>query len=105
MNKGRGSSWREGAGYHPELPKLVVTAAAKGRLRSSDGRLFLAEGPTFQKALYCLLAMRDNGTRMSLLDSERRECRPEQAEVKMKSSSRYVGAMPRTQRHTKEETA
>src|SRR6218665_1950809 len=29
VNKGRTSSWREGAGYHPELPKLVVTAAAK----------------------------------------------------------------------------
>ena len=29
MNKGRGSMWREGAGYHPELLKLVVTAAAK----------------------------------------------------------------------------
>src|SRR6218665_636016 len=29
VNKGRGSSWGEGAGYHPELPKLVVTAAKK----------------------------------------------------------------------------
>ena len=25
MNKGRSSSWGEGAGYHPELMKLVVT--------------------------------------------------------------------------------
>src|SRR6218665_1892236 len=29
MNKARGSSWGEGAGHHPKLPKLVVTAAAK----------------------------------------------------------------------------
>jgi len=29
MNMCRGSSWREGAGYHPELPKLVVTVVAK----------------------------------------------------------------------------
>src|SRR6218665_2515420 len=29
MNKGRCSSWGEGAGHHPRLPKLVVTAAAK----------------------------------------------------------------------------
>src|SRR6218665_1118506 len=29
MNKGRGNSWGEGAGYHPELPKLIVKAPAK----------------------------------------------------------------------------
>jgi len=29
MNKGKGSSWGEGEGYHTELPKLVATAAAK----------------------------------------------------------------------------
>jgi len=29
MNKGRGSSWGEGAGYHPELPKMVVKAGEK----------------------------------------------------------------------------
>jgi len=29
MNKGRCSRWGEGAGHHPKLPKLVVTAAAK----------------------------------------------------------------------------
>ena len=29
MNQRRSSIWGEGAGYHPELPELVVTATAK----------------------------------------------------------------------------
>ena len=39
-------------------------------------------------ALCCLMAVRTYGTTESPLEVEQRDCRPEQAEVRMKSSSR-----------------
>src|SRR6218665_1166086 len=43
MNKGRCSSWGEGAGHHPKLPKLVVTAAAK-KINMPDKCKLLVKG-------------------------------------------------------------
>ena len=70
--------------------KELVKGAEKtrGRERSSDGRLFQAEGPTIEKAMCCLMVMQAWGTTKSLLEAEQRDCRPEQAEVRMKSSSK-----------------
>src|SRR6218665_2333187 len=61
---------------------------SRGRERSSEGRSFQTEGPTIKKALFCLVAVRARGTRKSPLVAERRDRRPEQAEVRLKSSRR-----------------
>src|SRR6218665_1896759 len=61
---------------------------SRGRERSSEGRSFQTEGPTIEKALFCLVAVRARGTRKSPLVAERRDRRPEQAEVRLKSSRR-----------------
>src|SRR6218665_1989189 len=44
-SKGRGSSWREGGGYHPELSKLVVTAAAKEIYMADKCGFLVARSP------------------------------------------------------------
>ena len=54
---------------------------SRGRERSSEGRLFQTEGPTIEKALFCLVAVRAHGTRKSPLEAERRDRRTEQAET------------------------
>jgi len=55
---------------------------------------FQAKEPTVEKALCCLMAV----------EAEWRDCWPEQAEVRMKRSSKLVGRMPRTPHQTMEES-
>lgn len=67
------------------------------REHSSEGSVFQEEGPTVERALCCLMAMRSRGTTKSPLEAEWRDCQPEQVEVRMKRCSRR---MPRTQCQT-----
>src|SRR6218665_1084666 len=59
---------------------------SRGREQRSEGRPFQTEGPTIEKALCCLVAVRARGTTKSPLNAERRDRRPEQAEVKLQST-------------------
>src|SRR6218665_522674 len=43
---------------------------SRGRERSSEERPFKTEGPTIEKALFCLVAVRARGTRESPLEAE-----------------------------------
>jgi len=62
----------------------------RGKERISDWRLFQADGPTIEKALCCLMAVRGWASAKSPLEAERRDCRPVQDEVRIKSSGRYA---------------
>src|SRR6218665_826126 len=73
-------------GVHKYFAPVVSNRRSRGRERSSEGRSFQTEGPTIEKALFCLVAVRARGTRKSPLVAERRDRRPEQAEVRLKSS-------------------
>src|ERR1700733_13625546 len=74
-----------------------------GRERRSDGRLFQTEGSTTEKALCCITAVRACGTIKSPLEADRKELRPRQEEVKVRSTCRYDGTLPNTQCQTREE--
>jgi len=54
-------------------------------------------GPTIEEAFFCLMAMWASGNTESLLNVERRDRRPEQAKVKIKSSRRWRGVFLKTQ--------
>ena len=64
----------------------------------SEGRLFQTKGPTIEKVLFCLVALRASGTTKSHQEADLGDRLPaEQAEVGIKSSRRCAGAFPRTQ--------
>ena len=67
------------------LGSIKVTKRSHGGERRSEGRLFQTEGPTIKKALFCQVVVRASYNTKSPLEVERRDRRPEQAEVKIRS--------------------
>ena len=61
---------------------------SKGIERRASGRAFHKTGPTTEKALCCMVVVRENGTKQSPRVDDLSERRPREAEVKTKSSDR-----------------